>query len=55
MTTYISKSEQDTINFAKDFSKDLNKGDIIVLTGELRLPEKLSLHKVFFHILDLMK
>lgn len=35
MTTYISKSEQDTINFAKDFAKDLKKGDIIVLTGEL--------------------
>jgi len=37
METYISKSEQDTINFAKSFAKDLKKGDIIVLTGELRL------------------
>lgn len=37
METYISKSEQDTINFAKDFAKDLKKGDIIVLTGELRM------------------
>lgn len=35
MSTYISKSEQDTINFAKDFAKDLKVGDIIVLTGEL--------------------
>lgn len=37
METYISKSENDTINFAKDFAKDLKKGDIIVLTGELRM------------------
>lgn len=35
METYISKSEQDTINFAKNFAKDLKKGDIIVLSGEL--------------------
>lgn len=37
MTTYISKSEQDTIAFAKEFAKDLKKGDILVLTGELRM------------------
>ena len=37
METYISKSENDTINFAKDFAKELKKGDIIVLTGELRM------------------
>lgn len=37
MKTYISRSEKDTINFAKDFAKDLKKGDIIVLTGELRM------------------
>ena len=35
METYISKNEQDTINFAKDFASKLNKGDIIVLSGEL--------------------
>lgn len=35
MEKFISKSEQDTINFAKDFAKNLNKGNIIVLTGEL--------------------
>lgn len=35
MYTYISKSEQDTINFAKDFASKLHKGDIIVLSGEL--------------------
>ena len=35
MDTYISKSEQDTINFAKDFAKNLKVGDIIVLSGEL--------------------
>lgn len=35
METFISKSEQDTINFAKDFAKNLKTGDIIVLSGEL--------------------
>ena len=35
MNTYISKSEKDTINFAKDFAKNLKVGDIIVLSGEL--------------------
>ena len=35
MSTYISKSEQDTINFAKNYAKNLNAGDIIVLSGEL--------------------
>ena len=33
--TFISKNEQETIEFAKDFAKKLNKGDIIVLSGEL--------------------
>ena len=37
METYISKSENDTISFAKNFAKNLNKGDIIILTGELRM------------------
>ncbi len=32
---FISKSELDTFNFAKDFAKKSKKGDIIVLTGEL--------------------
>jgi tRNA threonylcarbamoyladenosine biosynthesis protein TsaE len=35
MEIFISKSEQDTINFAKDFAKNLKKGDIVVLSGEL--------------------
>ena len=35
MEKYISKNEQETIAFAKKFAKDLNKGDIIVLSGEL--------------------
>lgn len=35
METYISKSEQDTINFAESFAENLKKGDIIVLSGEL--------------------
>ncbi len=35
MSTYISKSEQDTIDFAKNYAKNLKSGDIIVLSGEL--------------------
>lgn len=35
MKTYISKSETDTINFGKEFAKNLNSTDIIVLEGEL--------------------
>ena len=35
MDTYISKSEEDTINFAKNFAKNLKVGDIIVLSREL--------------------
>lgn len=36
MYTYISKSEQDTIDFANDFASKLKKGNIVVLSGELR-------------------
>lgn len=35
METYISQSETDTINFAKDFAKTLKKDDILVLNGDL--------------------
>ena len=35
MDKFISRSEQDTINFAKDFAKDLKIGDVVVLSGEL--------------------
>ncbi len=35
MSTYISKSEQDTIDFAKNYAQNLKAGDIIVLSGEL--------------------
>ena len=35
MYKFISKCEDDTINFAMEFAKDLKKGDIVVLTGEL--------------------
>lgn len=35
METFISKSEKDTIDFAKNFAKNLKNGDIIVLSGEL--------------------
>ena len=31
----ISNSEKETINIAKKFAKQLNKNDIIILTGEL--------------------
>lgn len=52
MEKYISKSEEDTIEFAKNFAKDLKKGDIIVLTGELRFTVKQNLLKGYFLILD---
>lgn len=35
METYISKNEQDTIDFAEKFASSLSAGDIVVLTGEL--------------------
>lgn len=35
MDTYISKNEQDTIDFAENFAKSLGTGSIVVLTGEL--------------------
>ena len=35
MNKYISKNEQDTIDFAKNFAKNLKLGDIVVLSGEL--------------------
>lgn len=35
MKEIISNSENETKNFAKDFAKNLKKGDVIVLTGEL--------------------
>jgi len=35
MEKYVSQSEQDTISFARNFASKLNKGDVIVLSGEL--------------------
>ena len=35
MENFISKSEKDTLAFAKNFAKQLKIGDIIILTGEL--------------------
>ena len=35
MYKYVSKSENDTINFAYNLAKLLKKGDILVLTGDL--------------------
>ena len=33
--TYLSKNAEDTLTFAKNFAKDLKKGDVIVLVGDL--------------------
>ncbi len=35
MEKFISKSEKDTIAFAKNFAKELKMGDIVILSGEL--------------------
>ena len=35
MYTYLSKNAEDTLTFAKNFAKDLKKGDVIVLVGDL--------------------
>lgn len=35
MYTFISNGENDTLNFAKNFAKDLKQGDVIVLSGDL--------------------
>lgn len=35
MNKFISKSEQDTINFAENFASQLHKKDIVVLSGDL--------------------
>lgn len=35
MCEFISKSEQDTINFADDFANKLDKNSIIILSGDL--------------------
>lgn len=35
MTHFISKCEEDTIEFASKFASKLNKSDIVVLSGEL--------------------
>ena len=32
---YISKSEKDTLNIAKKYAETLNKGDVVILQGEL--------------------
>lgn len=32
---YISKSEEDTIKLAKEYAKTLNKGEVVVLRGDL--------------------
>ncbi len=35
MIKFISKSENDTINFATEFAKKLNKNSILILKGDL--------------------
>ena len=37
MEKYITKNEQDTINFAEQFAKNLKTGNIVLLIGELRV------------------
>ncbi len=36
MDKFITKSEQETIEFAQQFAKKLKTGNIILLIGELR-------------------
>jgi len=35
MKKYITNNETETIDFAYNFAKNLKKGDIIILSGEL--------------------
>lgn len=35
MYTFLSKNSNDTLEFAKNFAKDLTKGDVVVLIGDL--------------------
>ena len=35
MYTFLSKSPEDTLKFAKDFAKNLKIGDVIILLGDL--------------------
>lgn len=35
MKKYITNNETETIKFAYNFAKNLHKGDIIILSGEL--------------------
>lgn len=35
MEKYITNSEEETKNFAKEFAKKLNTGDVVVLSGDL--------------------
>ena len=35
MYEFISKSEQDTINFADQFANNLDKNSVLILTGDL--------------------
>lgn len=35
MYSFLSKSPEETLNFAKNFAKDLKVGDVIVLLGDL--------------------
>lgn len=37
MDKIITRSEQDTINFASEFAKKLKPGNIVLLSGELRI------------------
>lgn len=39
MKKYITKNEQETIDFAEQFAKNLRTGNIVLLIGELRIWE----------------
>ena len=35
MVKFLSESVEDTINFARQYARTLNKGDVVLLEGEL--------------------
>ena len=35
MAVFISRSAEDTLNFAKEYAATLNKGDVVLLNGDM--------------------
>jgi len=54
MYEFISKNEQDTINFADKFANNLNKNSVIILTGDLG-SRKNQIYRRNFKTLQLRK